>query len=69
MTTVKQDFNELGRKAVKLVLSLVEKGEGITSEVLPVILVVRQSSGEKLNALYDKQSVFNYLENIGRLLP
>lgn len=69
LTTVKQDFNELGRKAVKLVLSQMEKGAGIISEVLPVNLVVRQSSGEKLNALYDKQSVLNYLENIRRLLP
>ena len=69
LTTVKQDFNELGRRAVKLVLSQMEKGQGVVSEVLPVSLVERQSTSAKADTLYDKQEILAHLENIRRLLP
>ena len=69
LTTIKQDFNELGRRAVKLVLSQMEKGQGVVSEVLPVSLVERQSTSAKADTLYDKQEILAHLENIRRLLP
>lgn len=69
LTTIKQDFNELGRRAVKLVLSQMEKGQGVVSEVLPVSLVERQSTSAKADTLYDKQEILALLENIRRLLP
>jgi DNA-binding LacI/PurR family transcriptional regulator len=69
LTTIKQDFNELGRRAVKLVLSQMEKGQGVVSEVLPISLVERQSTSAKADTLYDKQEILTHLENIRRLLP
>ncbi|MCS0137452.1 LacI family DNA-binding transcriptional regulator [Vibrio alginolyticus] len=69
LTTIKQDFDKLGRKAVKLMLTQMEKPEGTISEVLPVNLVVRQSTSEKADTSYDKQEVLACLENIRHLLP
>lgn len=69
LTTIKQDFNELGRKAVKLVLNQMEKGESVVSEMLPVHLLVRESTSKKADTLYDKQEVLVHLEHIRRLLP
>nr|WP_255555314.1 LacI family DNA-binding transcriptional regulator [Enterovibrio paralichthyis] len=69
LTTVKQDFNELGRQAVILALSQVSKPGQPQAKVLPVHLVERHSTAMKSDTHYDKQEILAHLENIRRLLP
>lgn len=69
LTTVKQDFNELGRQAVILALSQVSKPGQPQAKVLPVHLVERHSTAMKSDTHYDKQEILSHLENIRRLLP
>ncbi|RZP71775.1 LacI family DNA-binding transcriptional regulator [Vibrio vulnificus] len=68
LTTIKQDFDELGRQAVKLVLNSIDK-QGTTSIALPVNLLIRSSTTQKSNGKYNKEEVLEHLEFIRRLLP
>lgn len=69
LTTIKQDFNELGRRAVKLVLNQMASESTPTTEILPVHLITRDSTAEKVITLYDKQEVLAQLDHIRSLLP
>ena len=43
LTTIRQDFAELGRRGVRLVLSLLE-GDEVVPRPVPPLLIVRQSA-------------------------
>ena len=47
LTTVRQDFGEVGRKCIEILLRQIESGDGTGHEraVVPARLVVRDSSG------------------------
>ena len=44
LTTVRQDFEELGRRCIDIMLTAIEDGEGVGSTVVAPELVVRQST-------------------------
>ncbi|MDP5252546.1 MULTISPECIES: LacI family DNA-binding transcriptional regulator [unclassified Vibrio] len=75
LTTVKQDFRQLGRQAVKLAINTQAQEQGMSgdmlpvSKVLPVSLEVRQSCAQRSQTQYDKVEIMNALEHIKRLLP
>jgi DNA-binding LacI/PurR family transcriptional regulator len=69
LTTIKQNFEELGRRAVNLAVNQTENVGEFVSELLAVELVVRKSTAEKVASSYDKQEVLAYLDNLRLLLP
>ena len=69
LSTIKQNFEELGRKAMNLAVTQVDCEEDTISEVLPVELIKRKSTAEKVDSPYDKQEVLAYLDNLRLLLP
>lgn len=69
LTTIKQDFNQLGRQAVKLAMRTQAQDSQAACEVLPVSLVVRQSCAPQAQTKYDKKEIIDALEHIRRLLP
>jgi len=50
LTTVRQDFEELGRRCMDIMLTEIEAGAGVSSTVVPPELVLRASTAAPASA-------------------
>lgn len=68
LTTIRQDFQAIGERAVELALSEGRDSEG-RHESIPTQLVERQSTEIKQQTSYDKQEIQVLLNAISEMLP
>ncbi len=69
LTTIKQDFDELGRRAAALALNASQHLKQKTvKNKLPVELVIRQTSRIKSNEFSNKQEILSHLDSIRALV-
>ncbi|WP_117235248.1 LacI family DNA-binding transcriptional regulator [Vibrio maerlii] len=73
LTTIKQDFKEIGRQAVIQAMKLIELGNQPNIELhqhhVPVDLIERRSSEEKEISNYNKHDIQQLLRQIESMLP
>ncbi len=69
LTTIKQDFDELGRRAAAFAIhALQDLKQTTVNNKLPVELVIRQTSQIKNNQFSNKQAILSHLNSIRALI-
>lgn len=73
LTTVKQDFTQIGEQAVIQAMALKDREPQETAGVehtrIPVELIVRKSSERRPEVRYQKQEIQTLLKKVASLLP
>ncbi|USD63447.1 substrate-binding domain-containing protein [Vibrio sp. SCSIO 43140] len=73
LTTIKQDFEEIGRQAILQAMKLIELGIQPNIELhqhhVPVDLIKRRSSDKKETSSYNKHKIQQLLRQVEEMLP